>query len=51
MNERFDDVITVCDDANSACPIFPNATNRLHWSIPDPSKATGSTDEQELLAP
>jgi arsenate reductase len=47
VEQRFDHVITVCDDANESCPIFPNATHRLHWSLPDPSKATG-TEEQQL---
>jgi arsenate reductase len=47
VTERFDYVITVCDDANESCPVFPNATHRLHWSLADPSKATG-TDEVKL---
>ena len=47
--QRFDYVVTVCDDANESCPIFPNAAHRLHWSLPDPSKATG-TEEQKLAA-
>ncbi len=46
VNERFDRVITVCDDANEACPYFPNAERRTHWSLPDPSKATGTEAEQ-----
>ena len=46
LEQRFDYVITVCDDANESCPIFPNAVHRLHWSLPDPSKATGSEEEQ-----
>ncbi|HSW95981.1 MAG TPA: arsenate reductase ArsC [Patescibacteria group bacterium] len=46
VEQRFDHVITVCDDANESCPIFPNAAHRLHWSLPDPSKATGSETEQ-----
>lgn len=46
VDERFDHVITVCDDANESCPVFPNATRRLHWSLPDPSKAVGTVDEQ-----
>jgi arsenate reductase len=44
--ERWDWVITVCDDANEVCPLFPGGKRRLHWSFPDPSKATGSEDEQ-----
>ena len=47
VDQKFDYVITVCDDANESCPIFPNAVHRIHWSLPDPSKATG-TEEQQL---
>jgi arsenate reductase len=39
-------VITVCDDANEACPFFPGAANRLHWSFEDPSRAKGSEEER-----
>lgn len=46
VDERFDHVITVCDEANETCPVFPNATHRLHWSLPDPSKAAGTKAEQ-----
>lgn len=46
VNQRFDVVITVCDDANESCPVFPNAGQRWHWSIDDPSKATGSQEER-----
>ena len=46
LAQPFDYVITVCDQANESCPIFPSATNRLHWSFPDPSQATGSEAEQ-----
>jgi len=44
VGEPFDDVITVCDDANDACPFFPGAKGRRHWSIDDPSKVEGSDD-------
>ena len=46
LGEPFDAVITVCDAANETCPIFPGAKQRRHWSFEDPSKATGSEDEQ-----
>jgi arsenate reductase (thioredoxin) len=46
LGEPFDAVITVCDQANEACPVFFGARERLHWSFPDPSRATGSEDEQ-----
>jgi arsenate reductase len=46
LREPFDYVITVCDDANEACPFFPGAANRLHWSFEDPSRAEGSEEER-----
>jgi len=46
LDEPFDCVVTVCDDANEACPVFPGAKNRLHWSFRDPSRATGSDEER-----
>ena len=47
LGESFDYVITVCDDANEACPFFPGAPNRLHWSFEDPSQAEGEGSSQE----
>lgn len=41
VNEAFDLVITVCDDATETCPYFPNARERRHWSFPDPSVVRG----------
>jgi arsenate reductase (thioredoxin) len=46
LREPFDHVITVCDDANEACPFFPGAENRGHWSFEDPSRAEGSEEER-----
>src|ERR687894_3200334 len=44
LGEPFDHVVTVCDAANEACPFFPGARARLHWSIDDPSRATGDRE-------
>jgi arsenate reductase (thioredoxin) len=46
VQQRFDYVITVCDHANEACPFFPNAANRLHWSFPNPSAVRGTPEER-----
>ena len=47
--EAFDYVITVCDDANESCPVFPGETQRIHWSFPDPA-TIGGTDTERLAA-
>jgi len=46
IGQTFDYVITVCDEANEACPVFPGARQRLHWSFEDPAQATGSEEER-----
>ncbi|KAB2959872.1 MAG: arsenate reductase ArsC [Candidatus Methylomirabilis oxygeniifera] len=47
LSQPWDYVITVCDNANERCPMFPGGTTRIHWSFDDPSQAAG-TDEDKL---
>jgi arsenate reductase len=49
LDQPFDWVITVCDEAREACPTFPGARRTLHWSLDDPSTFEG-TDEERLDA-
>jgi arsenate reductase len=48
LDREFDHVLTVCDDAAEACPVFPGPARRTHWSIPDPVRAVG-TEEERLV--
>ena len=45
LDESWDYVITVCDSANTRCPVFLARTTRIHWGFEDPSQATGTKEE------
>lgn len=45
QNIPFDFVITVCDNANERCPVFPSAAKKFHHNFSDPAKAKGSEEE------
>jgi arsenate reductase len=47
LDRKIETVITVCGNADAACPIFPGQVNRHHWPFDDPARATG-TDEEKL---
>jgi arsenate reductase len=44
--QQFDFVLTVCDNAKEACPIFPGGTTRLHQAFEDPAAFEGSEEER-----
>jgi arsenate reductase len=44
--QRFDYVITLCDDAQLECPLFPGKYEQIHWSTPDPSFYPGPESER-----
>lgn len=47
LGQIVETVITVCGNADQACPVFPGQVNRHHWPFDDPAHATG-TDEEKL---
>ena len=46
LGQTFDYVITVCDEARQACPVFPGVHESLHWGYEDPSAVEGSEEER-----
>jgi arsenate reductase (thioredoxin) len=47
LDQKIETVITVCGNADQACPIFPGQVNRHHWAFVDPAHAQGG--EEEIL--
>lgn len=45
LGHPIETVITVCGNADQACPMFPGQVNRHHWGFEDPVHATGTEDE------
>lgn len=45
LGRKFDYVITLCDQAQEACPFFPGGTVRLHQGFDDPSRCQGQREE------
>lgn len=48
LDQRITTVITVCGNADQACPVYPGQVNRHHWGFDDPAHASGT--EEEILA-
>jgi arsenate reductase len=46
LTDDVETVITVCGNADQACPAFPGQMNRHHWPFDDPAHATGTEEEQ-----
>lgn len=48
-NQEFDLVVTVCNNAREACPVFPGAGVSLHWPFDDPADAVGTDDDKMVV--
>ena len=42
LSKNINIVVTVCDNADKVCPVFPGEVERIHWSIKDPFKGWNS---------
>ena len=45
LDREIETVITVCGNADQACPVFPGQVQRHHWPFDDPAHASGSEEE------
>ncbi|MCF8033068.1 MAG: arsenate reductase ArsC [Desulfarculaceae bacterium] len=51
LDQEFDYIVTVCDNARENCPFFPGAAQRVHAGFPDPPYlAAGAKSEEEAMA-
>ena len=49
LDQKFDYVITVCDNAKQTCPIFPGNYEKIHWDLEDPAEAQGSEEDRVAI--
>lgn len=46
IGQKFDFVITVCDNAKQTCAVFPGKYEKIHWSLEDPAETKGTEEEK-----
>jgi arsenate reductase len=46
LKENVETVITVCGNADQACPVFPGQVSKYHWGFDDPAHAVGTEEER-----
>ncbi len=46
LHQPVETVITVCGNADQACPVYPGQLNRHHWGFYDPAHALGTEEEK-----
>ncbi len=48
-SQKFDYIITLCNNARNACPFFPGTAQKIHWNLEDPAKAIGTEKERLII--
>jgi len=48
-SQKFDYIITLCNNARNACPFFPGTAQKIRWNLEDPAKAIGTEKERLII--
>jgi len=49
IGQKFDYVVTVCDNAKQICPIFPGNSQKIHWDVDDPAEIEGAEEKKLII--
>jgi arsenate reductase len=49
IGQKFDYVITVCDNAKQTCPMFPGNSQKIHWNLDDPAEIEGAEEKKLII--
>ena len=49
IGQKFDYIITVCDNAKQNCPMFPGNSKKIHWNLKDLAEIEGAEEKKLII--